>query len=481
MTTLAAALLQVRELAASLPARKFLPTDQRRPTRRVLERLLKALDIVPELPEARLAEVRREVLAAQKKATLAGLPMRTLRDSVWLLWPKAGDGIDRNALRRAILSRVDASKSMLRRLIEVWLLNFQVDSNSFTDVGRQIERQLGTEQRGTLGGWKEIHRSHELFRAGKGPGRIAFRILEEGTETVLAACRLNTPSRAKSGYLRAVHMALSQELPARMSKGDSSDVLERAMSFYAPQGELRFDERVSDGAMADALVAPWIDNRRPPPDRLRLEVLTFLRKHLGDPRVDTRKRWSGASIATRNAMRAWLSKLSLDAFFNVVGRFAESAGMDHHWKAREAFWGACLDRNRIDDSWLVLGDNVARAVRNHRELQGSYGYLAGGSANHSVLLMRIGKIIFAEWSHNGSLRAWASDWKNAPNLFEATYSRLELMSEGMAFPPPRSRPDLPTTGNAGLAHHPGVWQGRVAELLRRREGFELQEKDWSSR
>jgi hypothetical protein len=176
-------------------------------------------------------------------------------------------------------------------------------------------------------------------------------------------------------------------------------------------------------------------------------------------------------------VRAWLSKLSLDAFFNVVGQFAESAGMNHQWRAREAFWGACLRNNHIEDSWLVLGENVARAIRGNRELQGSHGRLIDGNANHSVLLMRIGDTVFAEWSHNGKLRGWATDWKNAPKLFRTTYSRSELTAAGIQFPAPRFRPDLGTTDNNGLTHHAGVWQGRVAELLRTREGFVLHPRE----
>jgi len=480
MSSLGSELTKLRDLVATLPTRKVLPANQLRPTYRVLERVLKAVDITPELPEARLEQVKREILAAQRgRRELLTLPGSILRDAIWLLWPDTSDGLNRSQLRRAILARAAISNSALRRLIDVWLLRFSPDDDTFVDVGRQIDRFLAADHRGILGFWKESHRANDVFNATKGPEQLADRLLKEESESLLTACRLNTPSRANSGYLRAVHLALSDRLPRHLIGPDGSSVFGRAVSFYAPKGSLRFGERTTDGAMADAMVGPWLKNQRQPSERMRSHVLAFLRQHLGDPRVDARQRWTEASESTRSTVRGWLSKLSLDAFFNVVGQFAENAGMDHHWKAREAFWGACLHHNRIEDSWLVLGENVARAIRNNREIQGSFGRLADGNANHSVLLMRIGKTTFAEWSHNGKLRAWAADWQIAPKMFRAVYSRSELTAAGMQFPPPRSRPDLKTTDKNGLTHHPDVWQYRVAELLRRRENFELTQRDWA--
>lgn len=483
MSTLAAELERLRDIAGALPTRRILPTNQMRPTRRVLERILKALDVVPALPEARLEKARRQIIAAQESGTdLSTLPNGVLNDAVWLLWPDAPDGVNRASLRRAILARIGTRKSMLRRLIDIWLLQFTHDDASFVDTGRQIGRHLAADHTGILALWKGIHSTYDLFNATTGPDRLASRLLAESDTQTLAACKLDNPSRATSGYLRAVHFALSERLPKLLLEDRASDVLERAVRFYNPEGHLRFDEKETNGAMANAMVSPWVRMQRQPSDQLRSDVLMHLRHHLGDPRVDSRQRWAGASPETRQTVRSWLSKLSLDAFFNIVGQFAENEGMDHQWKAREAFWGNCLRKNHIEDSWLVLGNNVARHISSNRELRGSHGRLLDGNPNHSVLLMRIGGTIFAEWSHNGRLRAWPVDWKNAPKLFLLPpthfYSQAELKESCLQFPPPITRPDLSTLGSDGLTHHEGVWQGRVAALLRRREAMQLQERDW---
>ena len=482
MGTLAAELENLRDILAALPKRRILPANQMRPTRRVLERVLKALDIVPDLPEARLERVRREIIAAQRAGSdLSNLPVRVLRDAVWLLWPATSDGVNRPELRRAILAHIGSRKLILRRLIDVWLLQFSRDDDSFVEVGWRIDRQLAAKQSGMLMLWKEIHRAYGLFNATTGPDQLASRILEESEAKTLTACRLDSPVRATSGYLRAVHFALSARLPKLLTGDHGTDGLARAVKFYAPDSRLRFDEKAPNGAMADAMVSPWLRKQRQPSDQLRSEVLAYLRHYLGDPRVDTRHRWGGVSGETRQVVRGWLSKLSLDAFFDVVGQFASNTGMDHQWQARKAFWAACLKKDFIQDSWLVLGDNVAKAVAHNRELRGSHGHLADGNANHSVLLMRIGQLTFAEWSHNGKLRAWPVDWKKAPTLFRPSYYRSELMEAGVQFPAPVDRPDLKLTSSDGVSHVAGVWQGRVAALLQKKEGLQILQREWQAR
>jgi hypothetical protein len=151
-----------------------------RPTRRVLERVLKALDVIPNLPEARLEQVKRDIIAVQQKGTdLTALPSRVLRDAVWILWLDSSDGVDRERLRRAILSHISTRKSMLRRLIDVWLLQFSRDDDSFVDVARQIDRCLSGEHTGMLGLRKETHHAYDLFKVTTGPNQLASRILED--------------------------------------------------------------------------------------------------------------------------------------------------------------------------------------------------------------------------------------------------------------------------------------------------------------
>ncbi len=371
---------------------------------------------------------------------------------------------------------------MLRRLIDVWLVNFDKDDDTFVDVGKQLDRHLAAQQPGLLARWKEAHKSYDIFNATRGPDQMAARLLEDSSDSVLAAYRLDTPARAASGYLRAVHFALSNQLPKLLREDRAMEYFDRAGRFYAVGGRLRFDEPQPNGAMADGFVGAWIRAQRQPSNRLRDKVLTYLRQYLGDPRIE-RNRWAGASDETRQTVRTWLSALSLDAFFDVVGRFAGNAGMGQQWAARKAFWSACLKAGHIKDSWLVLGDNVARAVSDNENLRGSYGRLRDTDPNRSVLLIQIGDLVFSEWTYNGKLRAWNTGARNAPRLFRAHYEREEITGDGLQFPPPQDKQYLKISGPDGIPHYKGeeVWQGRTAALLRLREGIVLQSRDWRIR
>lgn len=480
MSILAAELEKLHALIETLPTRRILPANQVRPTRRALELVLQTWDVSLQPPRDRLEEARRAIVVAQRSgAGLSGLPPRIVRDAVWLLWPDARDGVNRQNLRDHILMLSNSNNAVLRRLIDAWIVNFDKEDESFVGVARKIGRSLADPHTGVLELWKEAHKTYDIFNAVRGPEQLASRILEDSSGSVLAAYRLDTATRAASGYLRAVHFALSEKLP-KLLRGDRAlDSFQRAVGFYAPNGVLRFkDDRAMHGAMADGFVAAWTGAARPPSDRLKKDVLSYLRLHLGDPRVERQSGWARASDETRQTVRGWLSALSLDAFFDLLGRFAGNAGMNHQWSVRRAFWKSCLKAGHIRDSWLVLGDNVARAVADNADLRGSYGRLHDAAANQSVLLIQIGDLVFSEWNYNGRLRAWRTDSQYAPKMFREHYNSVEVTGAGLQFPPPQNS-NLPISSPNGIVHgNSGAWRGRTAALLLKREGIILNPSDW---
>jgi len=480
MSTLAAELEKLHAHIETLPTRRILPANQVRPTRRALERVLQTWDVSMQPSRDRLEEARRAIVAAQRSsAGLSSLPLRTVRDAVWLLWPDASDGVIRRELRDHILIQISSNNAVLRRLIDAWIVNFDKGDESFVDVARKIDRSLTARHTGVLELWKEAHKAYDIFNAVRGPDQLASRILEDSSGSVLAAYRFDTATRATGGYLRATHFALSGKLPKLLRGDHALDSFERAVGFYAPNGVVRFkDDQAMNGAMADGLVGAWIGTARPPSDRLKKEVLAHLRLHLGDPRVERQSGWARASKETRQTVRGWLSALSLDAFFDLIGRFADNAGMDKQWSVRRAFWKSCLKAGHIRDSWLVLGDNVARAVADNADLRGSYGRLHDAAANQSVLLIQIGDLVFSEWNYNGRLRAWRTDSQYAPKMFRDRYNSVEVTGAGLQFPPPQDS-NLPISSPEGIVHgRGGAWRGRTAALLRNREGIILNPNDW---
>ena len=135
-------------------------------------------------------------------------------------------------------------------------------------------------------------------------------------------------------------------------------------------------------------------------------------------------------VSVRRLVRA-----SLDLFFGLIAQFA----LDEHWQWRAAFWKACMDRCNERgvpfDAWVALGPRVRELARASRELRGAFGSITGAGVlgNHSVLLMRVDPSQYARLIANGALRAWPSDWRNAPGLYRSEYERSELTGKCLTF------------------------------------------------
>lgn len=475
--------LTIQGAALSLPKAWPMPSEAGRLTRKALLKLEGFLDKGESRPtENRLAEAHRKLLAAQLDDSYSSLGFKIVKDSVWFLWPEQRDGLDRHWLLGNVLGAAKQRDSVLRRLIDVWIYQFDPKNLSFSYTGAEIRRLLVNRQSMKLSAWRAVDSAYALFDSLKGPNTIAKAIASSTDSSPLVEAKLTNPMRASSSYLRAVHFEFSNELPAIISKR-GGDGVERAFSFYCPGGKLRFDEVELNGMMADAFIAPWLNGGRAPAKELQDIIADFLVRFLGDPRVSP-QRWSRTTDATKKTIRAWLSRISLNAFFHTIGQFANKAGMDHHWSTREAFWKACLDKEFISDSWLILGRNVYQYFKSKKELVGIFGQLVDSDANHSVLVIRIGNLVFAEWSHNGKLRVWDSATPEAQKLLNLTdhiFYRRELITPSLVFPPPSGRPDLGSTGTEGLTHHPDIWQGRVAALLAKKQRLIIGPNDWRLR
>jgi len=300
---------------------------------------------------------------------------------------------------------------------------------------------------------------------------------------VLAATGLDDPVRGGGGYTRAVHTQLVASVDAAMRRPGAEGAIARALSFLEVGQQLRFNDMRAD--MARGLARPWLDHSSTAPESVRVAVCDFLLRHLKDPRTNPGN-WQAVGEETTSLVRRWLVRLSLDMFFGLIAQFA----LDEHWHWRAAFWKACMERcNSVGvpfDAWVALGSRMRDMARGSRELRGTYGRVSGAGVqgNHAVLLMRVGQVIFCDWSHNGSLRAWPSNWPSAPRLGEPAYERPELTVQCLPFPPCQIYGSRGEATGKGLAHFSSdrnYWQGSAATLLALRTGVRLTARDWQPR
>jgi hypothetical protein len=252
----------------------------------------------------------------------------------------------------------------------------------------------------------------------------------------------------------------------------SIDRLNRSLVWLERDGQLRFeDQRIRT---ATALLSPFID-RSPAPD-IQNAIQTFLLRTIGDPR-SKRPRWQGVPESVRNVLFRWLVRMSLEDFFQIL----DATAQDSHWKFRKAFWTAYLQHDVITDAWIVLGPEAGRLLRREFEDGTGAGKLKTGTGvlpTHSVLLMRIGNLTIAEWSHNGKCRAWLEGSPGAPKFYEPSYSRSQLA------PPVRrtgSTRNGPRWEQSHIASERGIWQGTIANHIADETGIRIPRTEYMPR
>jgi hypothetical protein len=150
---------------------------------------------------------------------------------------------------------------------------------------------------------------------------------------------------------------------------------------------------------------------------------------------------------------------------------------DDIWMYRQKFWMAYYDKGFIDEAWLALGQNALEQARHSLVDQKGMGYgrLDGGAAlNQSVLFLKIGDLIFTEWSHNGTLRAYRQGMKNTPLLYQNSYHGVDLRAaESMDF-------HEGLNVNPGLVHShsdKGTWQRKARDFIRSHTGVSMNDRD----
>lgn len=221
-------------------------------------------------------------------------------------------------------------------------------------------------------------------------------------------------------------------------------------------------------ALADSLLMPFASRA---PDRQVREVITsFLLDFYGDPRLSS-GRWHGVSDAAQAVLKRWLVRTTLRDFFRLVSKATKGdAEADRMWKYRQAFWEAYLDRGVIFDAWVILGKEIRQRGKYLLEAfsANSYAALTPGYSvkpTHAVLLLRIGGLVIAEWSHSGAYRVWLADNPESPPFYLPRYSRPELV-HAPDFEGPHSSPST------------GAWQRRLAADIRKHTSIDISARQY---
>jgi hypothetical protein len=336
-----------------------------------------------------------------------------------------------------------------------YLLRFEADSTDFGMSGLHLASEVEHWQ----WDWAKRQDRFRLFDADGGPNAVAQQALEDhAPRTVLDDAGLSGPLSA-SGFAMACFREAATEVQKRLQRSANAELVGRLVEFVTAQ-----DGRMSIRTaryVADALLTPWLS--ADPSDELRDYVRGTLLKFLNDPRVRPAE-WNGVDPDAKRVMFRWLARASLEQFLAVVDQTAPG----QQWEFRRAFWGAYIDRNYVHDSWVVFaptGAARARQLARERADAGmlTFGALRGAAADQAVLLLRVGDLIIADWSHNGSLRIWHDNDPGAPKIHqhETEYHSTSLR-----------------TNCAFAKWHVGSWQQDAEAFIRTHTGIRLMSIDY---
>ena len=317
------------------------------------------------------------------------LSSREVRDLPFILYaPKCDMELFAHALRELNLWRA----SHVRRLLYVYLMNYDR-----SDKTRQISTRLHNWFKAGL-----LQTSNPFLRSAKKHALSLFGgkcmdnmavlfIQQRNVDPVMRL--LNFPPTVKGGNFLTESLKTffgSNKLPVAQK--------------YEMFREIREDEGVSHSVfptVANALI-PQIDTL-PPKEQAdyKKDAMDAFYRLLGDPRFGIESiRWNAVSDDTRRIFLHWLAENDLELFFKII----KETAVDRMWSERKKFWKRYLPH--ISETKVFFGTRALEYARSLDGMYMRYGELKGIDPKHSILVFRMGRFTFVEWSHNGALRVW---------------------------------------------------------------------------
>ena len=215
---------------------------------------------------------------------------------------------------------------------------------------------------------------------------------------------------------------------------------------------------------AYSLLSPWFE--RNPPQDLKNVLLSELLRTLGDPRHN-HAGWLGVRREAIETASRWLTGRTMDAFFEILRHTDDEIG-----PYRRRFWEAYFHAGHILEAWIALGEQaVAELQKIDPTGELNYAKILGKIApNQCVLMLRMGHILFCDWSHQGRLRAIPISSKQAPKLYQPEYELFQLR-----FPTPLDFNDG-LLDDPGLLHYEsalGGWQDTAQRFIAQHLNIQL--------
>jgi hypothetical protein len=393
---------------------------------------------------------------------------RDWRNVPYAIWIKDKEGLVNipTAIERYLMEELPKALTETRRplkwgrpLVFIYIEQYNPNDALFKVISKHTKDFFNSPQINNASSIVGLARNLNLFDINEGPRRTAESIATS-KRTLREWIQVHElwPSFGTSPFAEA---AFNSFLQANEDFRRSPDFIKIIFEWsVTDRGDLRYSG--SRAKLAEALLLPWRFNQ--PNDLIQSRLITFLLKHYGDPRIG-KNLWYGVSSEAMRVLIGWINGRTLEVFFRILQETADSI-----WQYRQKFWTAYFKAGHIDEAWVALGPDAAAVLKRLDETkQLKYANLLGSESSQSILLIRIGQIIFCEWSHNGRLRAQRLDLPSAPTMYKPYYDSDTLRFESLDF-------NNGITQDPGLVHFSsqnGGWQERARLFIQKQIGIRI--------
>lgn len=366
----------------------------------------------------------------------------------------------------AILQQIKQAerRAALFALLDAYLDGFSADDDDVVRLARSLQSLTKRWPWREGDPWPDRISTFHLLDPNAAPKALAKAVLSSDFEVmrVLDAAGLTTEGRRTGGLAEAA-----------FSQGCASVAATNAGAVIAPQhrliqwagasGTLRYPRAWPD--YANALFKPW--SKTEPAKLHKAMIMEHAMAYASDPRINV-ARWRPVKDTMGEAydtLVRWLTQASVRQFFDIVSQ--TMTDRPDMWAERRKFWTQYLDAEMISAAWVAFGsDGASLATRaasrtNDKSLAmfGRLGSGGGRSPQHAALIMRIGDLTIAEWSHSGKWNIWTSKDKRHPDLFRHNGRRLPDYD-------PSELMNAPTSGS-----HTSGWHYKIAQVIRNETGL----------
>ncbi|MEH2510160.1 hypothetical protein V1291_001514 [Nitrobacteraceae bacterium AZCC 1564] len=394
------------------------------------------------------------------------LDARDARDGAWCLWITEPALADHPVILRAVLAAIEHSerKRPARALATSYLSSFAPRRAAVPDTSGTLMRiadRLGKP-------WDTLQSRYALFDHINGHENVARAAVVERTPPSSILQNSGLPAfDARSGFAKACAEAALKLIESGAEKDPEVclDLVQRVA--LDEHQKLIFDDH--GPLVANALTLHF---ETPPRKSLQNRTIALLVSLFGDPRLP-KSNWTRMPKA-EEIVRRWLTELSLRQFLDIVDNLA----IERMWKYRRAFWEAVLRSELIADAWVVFDPQGALAARRALGKAASFGTFDGSvQTGQAALILRIGRGVVAEWSHNGKCVIWSdAERRDAPQLYLSRYTPATLRS-------PTASDDLnrPVFAVSHVSPDTYAWQTKVAAKIHQMTNVRIQQSQYTVR